>query len=299
MKKTIIALALVIVLGAVFRLSGLNWDQGHHLHADERFLTMVETSMKWPSHLKDYFDEARSPLNPRNVGHGFFVYGTLPTTMVKAASILLGKTEYDQVELVGRTINALLDLGTVLLVFFLAVTLYRDKRLAVLAAAFYAASVLPVQLAHFFTVDSFANFFITAALVCLARLQVGHKFCSLAAAAFLGGLALACKTSIFPFFFLVILVAVYSSRTRSQTAGIRWVGRLIISLLMAGLVSLIAFRIAEPDAFRGHGFFDLWPSDRWLQNTAEIIPLQCGGIVVCGLAAERPVDRLSDYLVSL
>ncbi|MBF0527145.1 MAG: hypothetical protein HQK56_18850, partial [Deltaproteobacteria bacterium] len=164
MKKTIIALALVVILGAVFRLTGLNWDQGHHLHADERFLTIVETSLRWPFHLKDYFDEARSPLNPRNVGHDSFVYGTLPTTMVKAASIALGKSGYGQIHLVGRTISALLDLGTVLLVFFLAVALYRDKRLAVLAAAFYAASVLPVQLAHFFTVDSFANFFIIAAL---------------------------------------------------------------------------------------------------------------------------------------
>ncbi|MBF0550586.1 MAG: glycosyltransferase family 39 protein [Deltaproteobacteria bacterium] len=281
MKKTIIALALVVVLGAVFRLSGLNWDQGHHLHADERFLTMVETSMKWPSHFKDYFDEAHSPLNPRNVGHGFFVYGTWPTTMVKAASILLGKTGYDQVELVGRTISALLDLGTVLLVFLLAVTLYRDKRLAVLAAAFYAASVLPIQLAHFFTVDTFANFFVMAALVCLARLQVSHRFYHLAAAACFGGLALACKTSIFPFFFLLILVVVYSTRTRPHPTGapearIRWVARLIISLLMAGLVSLIAFRLAEPDAFRGPGFFGLWPSERWLQNTAEIIRMTQG-----------------------
>ncbi|MBF0552865.1 MAG: glycosyltransferase family 39 protein, partial [Deltaproteobacteria bacterium] len=248
MKKTIIALALVLVLGAVFRLSGLDWDQGHHLHADERFLAIVETSLRWPSHLKDYFDEARSPLNPRNVGHAFFAYGTLPTTMVKAASIAVGKTGYDRVHLVGRTISALLDLGTILLVFFLAVTLYRDKRLAVLAAAFYAASVLPVQLAHFFTVDPFANFFVMAALVCLARLQVGHRFYWLAAAAFFGGLALACKTSIFPFFFLLILVVAYSSRTWSQPAGapkvsIRRLGRLIMSLLIAGLVSFIAFRI--------------------------------------------------------
>ena len=47
-------LALILVLGAVLRFTGLDWDQGQHLHPDERFLTMVENSLQWPESLGQY-----------------------------------------------------------------------------------------------------------------------------------------------------------------------------------------------------------------------------------------------------
>src|SRR5215212_5191248 len=68
-------LGLVVLWAAVLRFSGQDWDLGQHLHPDERFLTMVETALVWPQSglLGTYFDEAHSTLNPRNVGHTFFV----------------------------------------------------------------------------------------------------------------------------------------------------------------------------------------------------------------------------------
>ena len=33
-------LILVLLAGAFFRFSGLNWDENYHLHPDERFLTI-------------------------------------------------------------------------------------------------------------------------------------------------------------------------------------------------------------------------------------------------------------------
>jgi len=91
--STGLILTLILLVGAVFRFTGIDWDQGHHLHPDERFLTMVETDLKWPASATQYFDEAQSPLNPRNVGHTYFTYGTLVTTLVKGLNILTGKTE--------------------------------------------------------------------------------------------------------------------------------------------------------------------------------------------------------------
>ena len=38
-------LFLVLILAFVLRIYGLNWDQGNHLHPDERFLTMVASAM--------------------------------------------------------------------------------------------------------------------------------------------------------------------------------------------------------------------------------------------------------------
>lgn len=105
-------LILVLFVGAYFRSIGLNWDASQHLHPDERFLTMVETSLMPPSTAKTelgpppttttqswreayasslhdcakwggYFDTACSSLNPNNRGYNFYVYGDLPIVGVR------------------------------------------------------------------------------------------------------------------------------------------------------------------------------------------------------------------------
>ena len=43
---TVILLLLILLIGAYFRFTGLNWDQGTHLHPDERFLTTVAYSLQ-------------------------------------------------------------------------------------------------------------------------------------------------------------------------------------------------------------------------------------------------------------
>ena len=70
-----IALLVILALGIYFRFVGLNWDENNHLHPDERFLTMVASSISSVSSLGEYFNSAVSTLNPNNVGFGFFVYG--------------------------------------------------------------------------------------------------------------------------------------------------------------------------------------------------------------------------------
>ncbi len=155
-----LALILVLTAGAYLRLVGLDWDQDQHLHPDERFLTMVASALRPLEDPLDYFNTAQSTLNPHNVGYGFYVYGTLPLFLVRFAADLTRQVGYDEIHLVGRFLAALADLLTVLLVFLTARRLYRKTGLAVLAAAFSAVSVLPIQLSHYFTVDTFANFFI-------------------------------------------------------------------------------------------------------------------------------------------
>ncbi|MHB8993497.1 MAG: hypothetical protein ACYC66_17900, partial [Chloroflexota bacterium] len=96
---TPLALAAILLVAAYFRLSGVNWDSNTHLHPDERFITIVETSIAWPKSLGEYLDTAKSPLNPYNRGYNSFVYGTLPLFLVKALGDLLGMTGYDQIHL--------------------------------------------------------------------------------------------------------------------------------------------------------------------------------------------------------
>ena len=86
----VIPIVVIILLGAFFRFYGINWDQDYHLHPDERFLTMVETSISPVLSIQEYFNTDLSSLNPHNVldanGNSvfpFFVYGTLPLFIVR------------------------------------------------------------------------------------------------------------------------------------------------------------------------------------------------------------------------
>jgi len=115
-----ITVIAILFLGAYFRFYNLDWDQGNHLHPDERFLTMVGDKIKWPQDIREYFNTGNSPLNPYNQGYSFFVYGTLPLFLVKKIAIVLKKDSYDQFNLLGRQISALFDLGTLILIGFIS-----------------------------------------------------------------------------------------------------------------------------------------------------------------------------------
>jgi len=78
-----VLLVVILLGGAYFRFVGFQWDETQHLHPDERFLTMVETGISPVDSLSEYFDTARSSLNPANSGNTFYVYGTLPLFMVR------------------------------------------------------------------------------------------------------------------------------------------------------------------------------------------------------------------------
>ena len=151
----------IFCLSLAIRLFGLNWDQGQHLHPDERFLTMVESVIKLPNSFSQYLDTKNSPLNPYNYKEfQFFVYGTFPVFLIKYISTIINMTDYNQVYLIGRFFSAFFDslniIGIYLLTKFL-VKKNKHKFLVFLPSLLYAFCVLPIQLSHFFTVDTFLN----------------------------------------------------------------------------------------------------------------------------------------------
>ncbi len=155
---------VILLIGAYFRFTGLNWDTNYHLHPDERFLTMVESAISPVENLGQYFDTANSSLNPNNRGYTFYVYGTLPIFIVRYIGELTGQVGYDSIHLVGRAVSGAFDLGTILLIYLIGKKLYKNTKLGLLAALFSSMAVLQIQLSHYFTVDNVANFFAYAAI---------------------------------------------------------------------------------------------------------------------------------------
>jgi YYY domain-containing protein len=151
-----LALIAILLFAVALRTRGLNWDEGQHLHPDERFLTMVESAIQLPTSLSQYFDTKQSPLNPYNNNFGSFVYGTAPLFFVRIVGELVGLTDYAQMGLLGRVLSALADVFVLAMTFAIGRRLY-GLRIGLLAALLYAMSVLPIKQSHFFTVDTFTN----------------------------------------------------------------------------------------------------------------------------------------------
>jgi YYY domain-containing protein len=257
----LVALVLILAVAAVLRLVGLDWDEGTHLHPDERFLTTVETAIEPTFSLGEYFSTASSPLSPYNRGHGFFVYGTLPIFLVRYVAEALQAacasspdctfpfTGYDGVHLVGRFLSAIADLGTVVVIYLIGRRLY-DQRVGLLAAALGALAVLPIQQAHFFTVDTFLTFFVALAFFFAVRVALGSEGRDWGLFGLAFGMALACKISVWPMG-LVLVTAAFIRMVRAR--DLEFSGY-FLGLAVAAVIAFAAFRVLQPYSFAGPGF---------------------------------------------
>ncbi len=273
----LIALAGILSIAAGLRAVGINWDEGRHLHPDERFLCQVESAIDPARSLREYLDTDRSPLNPNNRGFGFFVYGTLPLMAVQALGtwfaapandldrslfgVDLGP-EYGAVHLIGRALSAGCDLLTTLLVFAIGATLY-GRGVGLLASALYAGAVLPIQQAHFFTVDAMATLCTTLAMWFAARAATRAHWSDDVLFGVALGAGLACKASIFPVVALmgisvVLRFAAHGDAMRAKAAvshpahprrSAALAVRALLSLNVVVIAALLSFRLLQPYAF--------------------------------------------------
>lgn len=235
--KNSVIVVLIFLFALSLRLYGLNWDQGQHLHPDERFLTMVTNDIKLPSSLIQYFDNNNSPLNPYNYPtYQFFVYGTFPIFLTKLIAVISKLDDYENIVLVGRSLSAIFDSLNIFFLYFLAKKLFKNKsKLIFLPSLLYATTVLPIQLSHFYAVDTFLITFILATFTFLTYGLV-------LPASITFGLALACKISTIYFLPIIIIFFIFSCSLRRSL------------LTKAGyflLTTFIIFRIFQPYIFDG------------------------------------------------
>lgn len=275
-------LLLILASGAYLRFRGIAWDEYQYVHPDERFLGFVENDIQPVKSFGEYFDTANSTLNPMNRGHGFFVYGTLPIFLLRYVMEWTDKSGYANFAAMGRPLSGLFDLATILILYLIASKLF-NRKVGLLAAAFSAFAVLQIQLSHFFTVDIYANFFIWLALyyaVVIAQLPARPanaennllfsilKHPGLLPSLLFGlfaGMALASKVSAYPLVLILPFAAAIYLLRQPQKDRMSHAIELTALMAVGGALCLVAFRVFQPYAFTGPGFFDIKPNPEWIE----------------------------------
>ncbi len=252
-----VLLILIILLGAFFRLYGLNWDQGYHLHPDERAIVLFCLPIHLPSTVSELLSP-QSPLNPH-----FFAYGSLPMYLLKTVAVILipffpTVASYDQINLLGRFLSVIFDMGTLFIIFFLGKKLF-SKQIGLLSSFFYAISVFPIQTAHFYAVDTTLTFFILLNLYTLILFYEKPTIIKAFIVGVLLGASLAIKTSalivLVPIIITLIadFILIFAKHPHRPHLWLPHVPKLLKTLFTDGLIILItafiSFFIFEPYAF--------------------------------------------------
>lgn len=272
-----LTLLILCIVGFLIRTHGIDWDSGHHLHPDERFLTMVTNALKIPRTFTDYLNPTTSTLNPNNVGYAYFVYGIFPLFITKMVGVWLGMDNYAQITLVGRAVSALFDTSTIIAVFLIAQIFVRkldlNKNISFFAAFVYMFFALPIQQSHFYTADTFATAFGAWSIYFALLYYERNLILWIIVSAIFLGFSIASKVS--GVYLLPFYLGLYLSKLRPWA----WLKerkintRLVLTILTSGILFSIALylstRIADPYYFESKNILDPKLSTAYKTNIAN------------------------------
>ncbi len=269
-------LGLILCLASMLRFSGLAWDDYQHYHPDERYIAWVASTIEMPASWRTTFSPRQSPLNPfywhpeaestgivtpqdepRAFAYGHLplyvgVFATrlaekgaafrsiLPASWRLTSDILNGaeRNEFTHITIVGRTLTAWVDVGSVGLIYLLGRKLFGWAG-GLMAAALLAINVMHIQLSHFYATDPFVTFFSVAAIAGMVWSLENLR--ALWLVGIMIGLAVGSK---FAGIFLLIPLAYLLWQNKDDSLA-RKVGR--FALVVA--VACLAFALTNPYAF--------------------------------------------------
>jgi YYY domain-containing protein len=242
-------------LALFVRLFGINWDQRHFFHPDERAIAMAVERLSF----------VPPQLNPH-----FFAYGSFPLYVTKIVTASLGNLHrwfagYDGIIYVGRALSAVWGAATTVLLAVLGSRLY-GRRAGLLAGALLGVAVLHVQSSHFAISDIPLTFLVLLTLYFLALVAESGELRHYLAAGAAVGLGVATKFSALPIL-LPLAIAVFS-RWRKEKSN-----RPLLRGAIAVGAAAAAFGIGQPYAildFRAY-FHDILEQSRMVRN-AGIFP---------------------------
>ena len=226
------ALLAILALAIAVRVFGIDFDERHYFHPDERAIANAVLRLSF---------------HPLKLNPEFFAYGSFPFYVTRAAMVPLSLVNpwfgsYDGAVFVGRALSALWGAATVLLLV-LAVRRRYGEGAGLSAGLLLSLSVLHVQNAHFATNDVPLTFLVLLALVLFGRYAEEGRPRHLLLGSVVAGLALATKVSAAPL--LLPLAAAVWLRYRAD----REPYRAAVLLLAAAGTGLAAFAVAQPYAF--------------------------------------------------
>ncbi|MDW8119386.1 MAG: DUF2298 domain-containing protein [Chloroflexota bacterium] len=249
------ALALLLLVALGLRLFGLNWDGGHLFHPDERaILWCVNDLGRDPSYYttRRFCGTADAPWNPQ-----WFPYGSLPLYLLKVIQVALSPWKdlgMADLRIPGRVLTGLADTLIVLGVFLLGRRLF-GMREGVLGAFLATFAVIHIQLAHFFTADTFLALFSLYAMLSLIPVAQRGSLLWAGVSGVWVGFALASKFAGAPLLLpltvaplLYLLGGVGERVGLSRPDGRRWKWALGALALGYGMVGVSTF-VAQPYAF--------------------------------------------------
>ena len=272
-------LAGIVAVALVLRLHGIDWDGGYGFHPDERDIYFRSDCMyrlltddpdaatcgyvagnpeaePGLGGLRYIFDPDRSPLNP----HWFPLGSILIYAMVLLRSVVELFTDVAGLDMrfAGRTLSALADVGSVLMVFVLGRRLY-GRNVGLLAAGLTALAVVHVQHSHFYRPETFTVLLTLASIWATLRMVEKKRLRDSALLGLILGLALAPKVNVLPL--LAPLALGYGYRLLDEAEG-KWdeitpemLQRVAAHAIFAGVVALGVFFITTPYAFIDIGAF--------------------------------------------
>ncbi|GAB4555822.1 MAG: hypothetical protein OHK0023_27490 [Anaerolineae bacterium] len=272
-----------------------------------RAQVLDECRQKYPDRggVGDFFDSRCTNWYPKNVGFGLYVYGELPLFIVRLSAeltqmihlpiaqgtedplddvVALNWTGYNGIHLVGRSVSAVADLLTLLMVFVLGRTLY-GKWVGILAMALYAAAVFPIQLSHFWTTDAFTTLPVIMAIYYSVRAMRHGKLADFVLFGLFMGAAIASRINVLPLIGMILIAAVLyalPSFARQVPINVRSsiVTKAVFGLFIAILATLVSFRFLNPHAFVGGpgilGIFNIIPHQPFLDDLGQAQYLTSG-----------------------
>ena len=221
-----------------------------------------------------YFDARCSNLNPHNSGAGFFAYGTLPLLMahlgVQAQNVLYPSfpdlLSYQGTSIVWRFLS-------IIFIFFTGARLH-NRWTGLLAALLYAAAPLAIQKAHFGTVNAITAFFVAMAFWAAVGVQERGRLFYYGVFGIAFGCALSGRINLFPLVGVLWLGMIVHTlpvldRKLASTERLRLLSGAVGGMILAMLVAGLTFRLANPYAFTGPGFFGITPNSRFFEDLSS------------------------------
>lgn len=242
-NRLTIYLIFIVASGLYLRSFNLNWDDNYYFHPDERAIVMFTTPLRLPISFSEFFS-VESPMNPK-----FFAYGNFPLYLLAAAGFVFSFfdpvfSQYGGIHIVGRAISVLFDTGSIIIVYLLGLTLF-NRKVGVFASLLYAFSVFPIQLSHFYAVDTLLNFFMLSFLLFLILFVKKQKTKLAILGGVLLGLSLATKISalflMIPLFmsFIIVLAKHPTKKVFSRT---------LLHYILITIVAAFIFFVTQPYA---------------------------------------------------